>query len=318
MAKLIRLTKADMRTLFRRYDIGGYLSHRHIPWALGNSVYLLRTTSGRYILKIHQGMSIDSLMYVLKVMEFARTNGIPIAETMRTRSGRFVSLQGGKTITLQRFVEGEKGGWISNRERLVNTSRVVGQVSRAMRKLPLHGDGRHIAFKFEKASWGPKSVNGFDLAGEQAKLHGALKLMRRGRLRKNMVHADIHSGNLLYEGNRVAAVLDWDDIHKDLLVYEPAIFISANFISSKMVMWRKIRVFLAEYQGYVRLNAEERGALYYLIKHRMLGSLVYLCRQRETRDSAELRHNIKKIIARYNRFNGVSPAKFNNLFGNPD
>lgn len=73
MSKTINLSKKEVERILTNYNIGNYVSHKHIPWTLGNSVYYLNTSKGRFILKVHQGTKLSRLRFVLNTMEFARS-----------------------------------------------------------------------------------------------------------------------------------------------------------------------------------------------------------------------------------------------------
>ena len=54
MAILTKLERGDFKEILRNYDLGRYRSHRHIPQALDNTVYLIVADRGKYLLKIIQ------------------------------------------------------------------------------------------------------------------------------------------------------------------------------------------------------------------------------------------------------------------------
>jgi Ser/Thr protein kinase RdoA (MazF antagonist) len=50
--KLNQLTKEDFRDVLENYEIGDYRDHKYL-FTGGNLVYKLKTTKGKYILKVY-------------------------------------------------------------------------------------------------------------------------------------------------------------------------------------------------------------------------------------------------------------------------
>ncbi|MHA1829186.1 MAG: hypothetical protein ACTSX6_11135 [Candidatus Heimdallarchaeaceae archaeon] len=52
--KITDLSKKDFENILENYNIGKYNSSKHIPWALENTVYILKTTKGKFVLKVFE------------------------------------------------------------------------------------------------------------------------------------------------------------------------------------------------------------------------------------------------------------------------
>ncbi len=146
-----------------------------------------------------------------------------------------------------------------------------------------------------------------------------LKKLKKSKLRKSVIHGDFHSSNLLTKKDRIVAIIDWDDAHEDFVVFDAAVLIAHSFITKKECKRDKIRLFLKEYQKYIKLNKEEKKALYYFIKQRYLGVIDWCVKQR--RKHKDKHTNITKwlddITKRYYNFNKVSLEEFMDYFKEP-
>lgn len=91
MTKLVRLSHKEIEEILKDYNIGSYMSHKHIPWSFGNSVYRIQTSKGKFILKIHQDISPQKLKFVISLMEYTRKKQIPMAEIVKNRSRTLIS-----------------------------------------------------------------------------------------------------------------------------------------------------------------------------------------------------------------------------------
>jgi homoserine kinase type II len=308
MAKLVKLSKKDIRNLLNRYEIGKYLSHKHIPWALGNSVYYLNTSKGRFILKIHQDIKLKKLKFVLKTMEYARSREIPVAETIKNKYGKLISFQDRKMITIQKFIKGKQIN-VSTSSIIKTTARTIGLLDKALLEIPLNGKSYGHYNLFGKLIYDKVKVNGFDFIKQEKELHKDLAKINAQKLRKSVIHLDFASSNLLYKGKRVIAILDWDDADENYLVYELAVILSYGFTTKNKILKDKVILFAREYQKHIKLNKEEKRALYYLIKARQLSAASWAARQLKLRDSKH-DEGLKKLLNGYELFSKLSLEEF--------
>ena len=76
------------------------------------------------------------------------------------------------------------------------------------------------------------------------------------------------------KNKQIVALLDFDDCHKDYLVYDLAVFISFNLVHKKTGLDKlRTQLFLNAYQKKAPLQPEEKKALYYFILLRFIGIL---------------------------------------------
>ena len=120
-----------------------------------------------------------------------------------------------------------------------------------------------------------KSINAQEVLDIQNNFLRNFKRVNSERLRVTRIHADLSEGNVLVSKGELKAFIDFDDSDYDYIAYELAIFIAHSFVRSDVIYWNKIKLFLSEYNRYVKLNPEEVRAIYYLIKYRLLGILYW-------------------------------------------
>lgn len=280
---------------------------------MGNSVYYLYTSKGRFILKIHQRIKADKLNFVLNTMEYARNKGTPVAKIIKNKSGKLVSLQNRRMITIQKFVRGKEAS-MSNPNIIKTTARTIGILDRELRKLPLSGKFAFHLLLFNKITFGSRRVKGISLTKEENQLHKGLAEINTAKLRKSVIHSDL-GGNILYKNKRITAILDWDDTNENYLVQEAAIFIADSFTPSKSVLKTKVRLFLKEYQRCIKLNHEEKKAMYYMIKYRYLGAASWITKQLKTRKNKRGAEGVKWVLDKYKLFNRLSLEEFLKIIG---
>ena len=133
--------------------------------------------------------------------------------------------------------------------------------------------------------------------------------IKREKLKRSVIHSDI-GGHLLSENGKVTSIIDWDDTKETYLVSEPANFIVDHFIISKETLKSKVAVFIKEYQKYVKLNYDEKVALYYLIKRRNLEAISWYLHESKTHKNRKIIKWINELLNKYKSFNKISLNDF--------
>jgi len=123
--------------------------------------------------------------------------------------------------------------------------------------------------------FGVKNTFGFNFREAENKYLRETKIIHKSKLRKSIIHSDFQDVNLLFKNNKVVAILDWADVNKTALVYDIAIFICHSFVKKNRIEKEKIRTFLKIYQREIRLNDDEKRAIYFMMKRRLLGVLIW-------------------------------------------
>jgi homoserine kinase type II len=306
MTEIVKLSKKDIDNILTKYTIGTYVSHKHIPWALGNSVYYLNTSNGKFILKIHQDIKLSRLKFVLNTMEFARSKGIPVPEIIQTKTGRLISKHNKEMVTIQKYIEGKEIK-ISKISTIKNTARTIGLLDKALLKIPLKKkSGRKLS---RKLVYDSIKVKGFNFIEQEKQLRKNLRKINTRKLTRGVIHSDIGSANLLYNNKRVTAILDWDDTNESYLVYELAVILSYGFTTKNRILKNNIKQFLKEYQKYIKLNEDEKKALYYMILSRQLSAASWVARQLKIRKNKH-DEGLKKLLNSYRLFNKSSLVEF--------
>ncbi len=315
--KLTHLKKKDFEEILSNYNIGKYKKSKHIPFALGNTVYILETTKGKYVVKIFERAKLDYIKYQIKIMNFLSLKKIPVPGLIKTKNKKFLLIRKDKRILIQKFVEGKIPKKLS--EKLIkDIADKMGLMNKHLLKLKLHSKDH----KFNPLEFKGRNTKDFDFKEEENKLLKELRKLKRKKLKRSVVHGDCHSVNLLVKNDKLKAVIDWDDVHEGYLIYEISTFIVHSFFITPLYYRsgkfnkNQLRLFLKQYQKHVKLNQEERKAIYYFIKQRLLGVIGWHSKQMKIhKDLAKnLKRNQLRQITQYQFLNKISLKEFLELF----
>jgi len=136
------------------------------------------------------------------------------------------------------------------------------------------------------------------------------------KLRRSIIHRDIRGDNIVVYGNKIKAIIDWDDICEDYLCYEIGVVIYSFFVRPDKCNKEQINIFLKEYQKHIPFNQEEKIATYYFALLRILsviGFFKYKAKINKKR-SKEYGNIIYLLMKRYIRLEKLGVEEFVKLF----
>jgi len=310
MAILTKFSKKDFKRVLSEYQIGDYQSHRHIPLALQNTIYILKTTKGKYVLKIFEHASEKFINFQIKIIDFLAKKNVCVTKILKAKCGKEILCHKGKKLLLQKFSEGISQK-IMSELLLKDIARKMALMNKNLLKIKLEGKFVwEINHEFKTCNDAVLIAN-VDLVNHDKILTKDIKKLDRNKLRRSVIHGDFRDVNLLVKNQKLKTIIDWDDSHEDYLAYEIAVF-SMNLFKSKKSPFPKIKVFFKEYQKYLKLAEEEKKAIYYFIKKRFLGVLFWHIRQMKIHKDLkkQLSKKVKELLNYYLVFDKISLEDF--------
>jgi homoserine kinase type II len=313
MVILTKLHNKDFEEILGNYKIGEYKSHKHLPWALGNTVYLLKTTKGKFILKIFENADRGFIEFQLKIMQLMEKEKLPSPQVMMAKGNLPLLILKKRKIMIQRFVEGKPAKRFT-KKLIGDIAKKHGKLNKALIKMGLKGKYTWKKdYQFKPLMFDVKKYEGFEILEENKKLREELRQVKKQKLRRSVVHGDFNRGNLLVKNQKLNAIIDLDDAHEDFVVQEISNFITMSFIDWKgRVDYGKIKLYLKGFERYFKLNPSEREAIYFFIKHRFQGIIGWHVSQlkKHTDMGKRLRKAVKKWIRKYEKFCEISAEEF--------
>ena len=76
-----------------------------------------------------------------------------------------------------------------------------------------------------------------------------------------LVHADLFNDNVLFEGDRLLALIDFEDASQYMLVYDIGMAIVGTCLAGTEIAWSKARTLVQGYEAVRRLDERERATL---------------------------------------------------------
>ena len=312
MAELTKLDKEDFKKILENFNIGKFKSYKHIYWALGNTVYFLNTSKGKYVLKVFERENPTLVEFQVKVMDYVEKHHVPSPKIMKTKKGKLLHDYKKKKLMIQSFVDGKPLKRL-NEKVIKDIAKKHAHLNKSLLKLkPKRIPKRRMDRQFKKRNLIQKKYLGFDIQKNADQLYKDVKQIKRSKLRQCIIHSDFHSLNLLIKKNKLVGIIDWDDVRGDYLATEVAVFIGHTFITKGGVRRNYLKLYLKEFQKHLKLNNEEKKAIYYFIKSRYVGALDWSLKQ--WRNHPDQRHHIEvflsRLVSSYTILNKISLEEF--------
>jgi homoserine kinase type II len=313
MKPRIDIGREQVKEILENYNLGEYKSHKRMWWSIKNTLYLLTTSKGKFILKVFDKSSFKETQPTLHIREELRRDGMPIPETFKTKAGNIVYKYNKNYLTIQRFVKDEKRPEVDVNY-VKDLAKNLGLIDMNLIRIKNRQIPARLGYQFNRSSYRSDDIIlDFDYkSAEERLIDETQKNVNRAKLRKSIIHSDFTSSNLIFKNKRIKAVLDWDELHKDYLVSDPAIALSHIITLPKRIKPEIISSFVKEYNKYIKLNKEEEKAMYYFIKNRLLGAIVWcdLNRKEHKDKSNKIGRWLKDIISFYRKFDKIPLKEF--------
>ena len=224
MAVKTHLTKSDMMTILAEYTLGTFQDTKPIAAGTVQTNFWLQTTTGQYVLKYYENRPAQSVRFEANLVQYLQHRRFPCPPVFRNRHGNLVSFYHDKPLLIFAFVEGQPVDEPTphQRQQIIQTAATLQNItSRYRPRLRAHRwnyePGLCLTLaraEAEKADTenGWRKVQWFE--DELARL----ELPRE--LPKGICHADYDLSNVLFDGDQLTALLDFDDANYTYLAFD--------------------------------------------------------------------------------------------------
>ncbi len=244
------LSIIDFEVILGQYNIGSFISRRYIDSAIENLNYEVRTTKGKFLLKVFENKDIHALIFQNRLIHYLGSHKVKVPLLVLTKNGKDIIDYNGRYASIFEFIEGDYLGKLSSRSS-ANLAKEIAAL--------------HEAFlKYKPRKW-----HGETYYSPQDK-----KLFRGKKLRKSIIHGDLGKTNILVKGDAVRAILDFNDVSYNYLIADLAVLIASVFVEKGNDKYYP--PFIQEYEKTIKLTNDERILLPHFIQIRINGIVEYL------------------------------------------
>jgi homoserine kinase type II len=226
MAVYTVLNKREIGEIIATYGLPKATSVREIRQGSVNTHYFVETAKGKFVVKIDEVKSEIDVKREQDLLVFLRKHGFPCPVPLADRNNRHYRDWGGKSLSVYRHIDG----------RFIDPEDVslaqLENIGRVLADLHLFGKaykkGIENRFGFDRVAEIYLDVRGRlphyfkkitrTLDDEIEYLHHYLE----GKLPKGIIHGDLFADNLMFKGEKVVGVLDFEAACRGKFVFDLA------------------------------------------------------------------------------------------------
>ena len=295
MAQKLSPTLVLLNVIQENYDLGDV----QIPETMDavhqrrHRKLIVDTDKGRFLVKTYKRdpVVLDNLRFQHRLSSHLEKNGLPVAHIQETSDGRRIIEVENWALELQRFVEGESMR-VTGRN-LYTSARALGKFHVVCRDFPCPDrDARKWRFSevprdlFAKLYETAKKQTSSHQLDDQCNNIALFLREAANELNEDacnvfetgLIHGDWHSGNLIFQDNKLAAIIDLE-FAGDGCYLEDLSYAISNLCIRTTVEHEKLEqrtdILLENYQKFRTLAPSEEKALYYAVGIKHVATVCY-------------------------------------------
>ncbi len=291
-----QLTLSQLQKIADDFDLGRVISMDQPLTTQCNITDPFKTGRGTFMVRIrHDEEFGERVEFLHEAINFLNSRGYPAPEVMRTRSGSTFSLWGDRIVEIHRFIKHDEGthrDW----QRMLSAATALGDLHAHMNEFrpstsPVPPEMRNDLQPAECWSMLPFAERSIE---SQIGVHPQAEAVRRtldmardllprimdnyerisGGLPWMFVHGDYHFWNVLYRGDEVIGVVDYDFLQERDRLFDVAYALQGvvnylNYVENRpseeygLLNWNNVRLWVDQYDDatHMPLTTQERERL---------------------------------------------------------
>jgi len=295
----MELSIGNVPEITKFYDICDIRSLTRLHSGYANINYKLCTNTGDFLLRIFTEKSIEDINHEIAVLKYLQEEKFPAAFPVARSDGKYLTRGPYGNIVLYDFIEGNEG--------LINP-KTVSVIARTAARLHLLKGcetlekenslsidlAEKTISRFGSSKYKYPEI--FDYFCEETQY---LTWVLLEKLPRGLVHGDIFPDNTLWDGDRLIAVVDFEEVCTDHFLYDIGVTINGFCFTDNRFNLELKDVFLKEYNSIRKMEPRELELLPYYIQwgaHAMIcWHLMHLLDTEDQRKMARLRFFMERV-----------------------
>jgi homoserine kinase type II len=264
MAEWRSLGADDVRAILRDFGVDGYRAHQPIPVGTINTNVRLETEGGPLFLRVNEGKSLDDVGREATILAHVARRGVPTPVPLASTTGQPFVLWQEQIVSLFPWVPGRT---LARGElqpaHAAAAGAALARLHLAGADFPDHRPGRYEPDEIERRLAGVAALRRPELAPAVTILTTELASLAGERapgLPTGLIHGDLFVDNVLFDGDKLGALLDFEQASWGRLAYDLAVTLLAFGFGRDDFRPDLTRALLDAYRALRQPTAEERTA----------------------------------------------------------
>lgn len=219
-------SKQDFVHILSNYDLGTYQNAEPISDGTVQTNLLVTTSSGKYVFKYYENRTENSVRFEAAVIDFISQHHFPCAAAIKNQHDESVDLYDQKPFIFFEFMSGQPVTELNSQqeEQVIKTAAQLQTITQTY--IPPYQEFRWNYYPDLCLRLAQERAAKLDTPTAYAKLewfeHQLAQIQLPDALPKGICHCDFHPSNILFEGDELVALLDFDDANYTYLNFDLA------------------------------------------------------------------------------------------------
>ena len=264
MAVYTKISNEDLENFLSNYRIGKLKSFQGIVEGIENTIYLLLTSSGKYILTLYEKrVREEDLPFFMNLLSSLSDQKFKCPIPIKDHKGIYINRIKGKNASLVSYIEGK-----SKKNLTALDCKDIGKMTANIHLLgkKIKAKPNQVSINYWKNAFN-KVKNECDsikkgLANDINISLNSLEKKWPKNLPRGIIHADIFPDNILFFSGKVSGIIDFYFSCNDFFAYDIAICLnSLCFENQSTFNVTKAKNFIKGYNSVRELNQKEKDYL---------------------------------------------------------
>lgn len=267
MASFTPLTPEDGARIADAHDLGACLGVVSVPAGTVNSNYFLDSSRGRVFVRLYEQQDVDGVAYEWTLLDHLMQRGVPVPPRIAGPAPGALRVAG-KPVAVFEQVAGQ-----DLCQKLITASRAhrvgvaLARASRAGEDFAVRREGRFTFSDIVRLLDLASAAERPELAAHIARLRAlhAELAATAPELPRGVVHGDLFRDNVLWQGEELVALLDWESASDGVVIYDLAVTLLA-WCCGDTLDWQLARAMVQGYQSERPISDAEWQGLHWALR----------------------------------------------------
>jgi len=256
LARYTQLLDKDIEEIAGLYGLV-VSSFDSIAGGAENSSYLLGTDQGRIVLTLFESKTMEEAQRLGKLLRYLEHEEFPSTRLISLPDESLVGSYQEFPVMLKHYLDGQV-----HKELIEDKCRQLGGTLARLHALPAPDFlADEPAFGLRRIRRGLAEVRDEGFRKWLSERAAWVEQELAGDLPSGIVHADLFSDNLLFDGEHLVALIDFEDAGHFKLVYDIGMAIVGTCLIGTKIAWPKAAALVESYEEVRELKSSEREAI---------------------------------------------------------
>ena len=236
-----------VKRILENYNIDDIIKYQRLPHGFANRNYKLITSKSNYLFRINIQQDLSLIKYEMRVLDELKKIDFPTAYPIVRKDGRYITELDSENVIIYDFVEGEIPR--INEQTVKEIATAAARLNsypnwqKFERKNAINIDNCfELIGKFDSAKYKYPKI--FEYFIEQTEF---LEKYLQSSVPRGLIHADIFPDNTIFNGDKLAAIIDFEDVCTDDLIFEIGMAINGFCFINNELSNIFLKVFISNY-----------------------------------------------------------------------